>query len=86
MRTRTKSYVMTVKPGDLYGQFILKNLRESVTMLNKHIDHQYYVKCHGRFGKNNPNLHKYTSPSGFINWRECRLEDAQRWDVYIYQR
>ena len=83
---RTKSYVMTMYPEDLYSQYVLKNLRTTVSMLNKHIDSQYYVKCHGRFGKNNPNLHKYTSASGRVNYRECRLGDAERRDVYIYRR
>ena len=53
---------------------------------------QYYVKCQGRFGKKNPHLHKYTydnyygSGNSVVDWSICRLDDAQRWDVYIYTR
>ena len=85
-RSRTKAYVMTVKKGDTLGEYRLAVLRDTIKFINKHIRRKLYVKLHGRFGKNNPNLHKYTYPSGFINWRECRLEDAQRIDVYIHER
>ena len=54
--------------------------------------HQFYVKCAGRLGKNNPNAHKYNSRFRF--GIECesygagyvRLEDATRVDAYVYQR
>ena len=85
MKERTKRYVATVKK-DAHGDFFLKAIRKIVKFLNAHIDHTYYVKCHGRFGKNNPNIERYRMPSGRINYRECRLEDSQRLDIYIYQR
>jgi hypothetical protein len=40
---------------------------------------KHYVKCQGRWGKNNPNY----------NYRRitfCPLEHAVKWDVYIYRR
>lgn len=46
--------------------------------------HQFYVKCAGRLGKNNPNAHKYYH-DGF-NVPYVRLEDAARVDAYVYQR
>ena len=46
---------------------------------NEHY-HQFYVKCAGRLGKNNPNAHKYND-AGYV-----RLEDATRVDAYVYQR
>ena len=86
MKTRTKKYVMTVNKDNFAEQFRLDVIRETIKFVNKHIDRKLYVKCHGRFGKNNPNLDKYTSANGHINWSECRLEDAQRIDVYIHAR
>jgi hypothetical protein len=75
---RTKCYVMTVDPnGDLSA---LKARRKSVSKLNKHIVNRgYYVKCQGRWGKNNPNYNQAAIPF-------CALKDAVRWDVYIYQK
>ena len=85
--TRTKRYVMTVNKENLLDRSALDCLRRMVKTLNKHIDRKYYVKCHGRFGKKNPNLNNYRhKPGGRVNWSECRLDDAVRWDVYIYER
>jgi len=77
---RTKRYIMTVNRGNLEEEFRLVVLRDTIKFLNRHIDHKLYIKCHGRFGKNNPNIHKSASYS------ECRLEDAVRKDIYIYER
>jgi len=50
----------------------------------------YYVKLQGRFGKNNPNIDKYTHWTRFnekyTDYSICRLEDAERVDVYVYER
>ncbi len=85
-KSRTKAYVMTVNKGNVLEEYRLDVLRDTIKFLNKHINHKLYVKCHGRFGKNNPNLKKYINSLGNINWSECRLEDAQRIDVYIHER
>ena len=51
---------------------------------------RYYLKCQGRFGKSNQNLHKYTynlrNGSTYTSYRICRLEDATHVDAYVYQR
>ena len=50
---------------------------------NEHYQ-QFYVKCAGRLGKNNPNAHKYYKDGyskGYV-----RLTDASRMDAYVYQR
>jgi len=86
MKTRTKRYVMTVHKGNLAEEYRLNIVKDTVKFFNKHTDRKFYVKCHGRFGKNNPNLAKYTNKHGNINWRDCRLEDAQRVDIYIQER
>jgi len=79
---RTKCYVMTV---DKRSDKILKQLdrlqdvRDSVSLLNRHSRKKHYVKCQGRWGRNNPNY----------NHRRitfCPLADAVKWDVYIYER
>ena len=85
-KKRTDRYVMTVHKGDAMGEYKLEGVRNAVKFVNKYLSKKLYVKLHGRFGEKNPNLHKYTSANGFINWRECRLEDAVRYDVYIYER
>ena len=86
MKVRTKRYVMTVNKDNLAEEYRLDIVRDTVKFFNKHTDRKFYVKCHGRFGKNNPNLYKYTMANGHINWGECRLEDAPRIDVYIHER
>ena len=54
--------------------------------------HQFYVKCAGRLGKNNPNAYKYNSFNRFGTEREegragyVRLTDATRVDAYVYER
>ena len=85
-RARTKRYVMTVNKGENIEEYRLAVLRDTIKFINKHIDHKLYIKCHGRFGKNNPHLAKYTNQHGNINWRDCKLEDAQRIDVYLHER
>jgi len=86
VKVRTKRYVMTVNKGNLAEEYRLDIVRETVKFFNKHTDRKFYVKCHGRFGKNNPNLANYILPNGAVNYSECRLEDAQRVDVYIHER
>ena len=86
MKVRTKKYVMTVNKGNFAEEYRLNVVRDTIKFINKHVDRKLYVKCHGRFGKNNPNLDKYTNAHGHINWSECRLDDAQRIDVYIHAR
>jgi len=86
MKARTKRYVMTVNKDNLAEKYRLNVVRETIKFINKHVDRKLYVKCHGRFGKNNPNLANYTSSNGHVNWGECRLKDAQRIDVYIHER
>ena len=86
MKVRTKKYVMTVNKGNLAEEYRLNVVRETIKFINKHVDKKLYVKCHGRFGKNNPNLSDYTSIKGVVNYKECRLKDAQRMDVYIHAR
>lgn len=87
---RTDSYVMTVYPESAGDMLELENIRKAVKIMNKSSDKKFYVKCQGRFGKNNPNLYKYRDYSSyrgfFHDWRICKLADAQRWDVYIYER
>ncbi len=85
-KKRTNRYVMTVHKGDTMGEYKLEGVRNAVKFVNKYLSKKLYVKLHGRFGEKNPNLHKYTGANGYINWRECRLEDAVRYDVYIYER
>ena len=74
---RTSSYVMTVDPkGDLAA---LVELRQQVKRINKHTNAKHYVKCQGRWGKNNPQYNRRDIPF-------CPLKDAVRWDVYLYRK
>jgi len=66
---------------------LLANLRKMVTNLNKDLrnakmDYQFYVKCQGRLGKNNPNAYKYRGRYLYA----VKLEDAERMDAYVYRR
>ena len=42
---------------------------------------QYYVKLAGRYGRNNPKYNSTKANQGCVP-----LADAERYDVYIYQR
>lgn len=79
---RTSRYVLTV---DKHSDQILDQLnrlqevRNSVSLLNRHSDTKHYVKCQGRWGRKNPNYNQRTIPF-------CPLADAVKWDVYIYEK
>jgi hypothetical protein len=94
MKQRTTSYIATVKmingqvaPED---QAILESIRNTVKISNKMTGKKQYVKLQGRLGEDNPNAWKYRSGSwkngGYSNCQSVRLPDAQRADVYIYER
>ena len=79
---RTESYVMSVdKHSKTLEKDMLKlqGVRKSVSLLNKHSTNKHYVKCQGRWGRNNPNYNYRYIPF-------CPLADAVKWDVYIYSR
>lgn len=73
----TKFFIDGVKRTVKYinDEEILKVKRNS-----KYIPRFVRMTKRGRFGKNNPNRSKYSK-----NWANgwCRLEDAQRIDIYI---
>jgi len=78
---RTKTYVMTVEKNsdEVLDQLNkLQEVKQSVSLLNKHSPKKHYVKCQGRWGKDNPNYNGRQIPF-------CPLADAVKWDVYIYQ-
>lgn len=83
MKTRTKRYIMTVNKGNDLEEHSLIRFRKMISFLNLHVDQKFYVKCHGRFGKSNPNAYKYKTGELRRPWSECRLEDAPRLDVYL---
>ena len=81
---RTNSYVMTVdKNSDQVLQQLnqLQKIKDSDSLLNKHSENKHYVKCQGRWGKNNPNY-----LGDYSGYSFCSLQNAVRWDVYIYRR
>ena len=78
---RTKNYVMTVDKNSvniLEQLNKLQQVRQSVSLLNKHSTRKHYVKCQGRWGRNNPDYNQRR-----ITF--CPLDKAVKWDVYIYQ-
>lgn len=94
MKQRTTSYIATVKmingqvtPED---QAILESIRNAVKISNKMTGKKLYVKLQGRLGEDNPNAWKYRVGSwkngGYSNCQSVRLPDAQRADVYVYER
>ena len=79
---RTKRYVLTVdKNSDqvLSQLHQLKELRKSVSLINRHTNRQHYVKLQGRWGKNNPLYVRRSFPF-------ASLQEASRWDVYVYEK
>jgi len=80
MKMRTQSYVFTVhkdSPEVLEQLNRLKELRQSVSLLNKHSNKKHYVKLQGRWGRKNPRYVRRSFPF-------ATLEEASRWDVYVY--
>ena len=78
---RTKTYVMTVEKNSdevLEQLNKLQQVKQSVSLLNKHSTKKHYVKCQGRWGRKNPDYNQRTIPF-------CPLDKAVKWDVYIYQ-
>ena len=74
---RTTRYAMTVDKESTEILVQLKQLqevRQSVSLLNKHSKRKHYVKCQGRWGKDNPNYNGRQIPF-------CPLADAVKWDV-----
>ena len=81
---RTKTYVMTVEKNsdEVLDQLNkLQQVKQSVSLMNRHSNRKHYVKCQGRWGRNNPNYFK----GGCSGHSFCSLQNAVRWDVYIYQ-
>jgi len=82
----------TFHKNDPEDMKLLDNLRKMVSNLNKdlrraNMDYQFYVKCQGRLGKNNPNYHKYTWGGEYGRHAgSIRLSDAVRYDAYVYRR
>ena len=79
---RTKTYVMSVEknsPAVLEQLNKLQEVRQSVRLLNRHSKSKHYVKCQGRWGRNNPDYNQRTIPF-------CPLDKAVKWDVYIYEK
>ena len=76
-------------PSDMHQ---LDNVRKMVSNMNKDLksankDYQFYVKCQGRLGKNNPNAWKYKRGGTYgPSAGSVRLSDATRVDAYIYRR
>lgn len=94
MKQRTTSYIATVKivngkvaPED---QSVLESIKNTVKFCSKMCGQPKRVKLQGRLGENNTNAWKYKAGSykkgGYGNCQSVRLGDAQRADVYIYDR
>ena len=65
MKMRTQSYVFTVhkdSPEVLEQLNRLKELRQSVSLLNKHSNKKHYVKLQGRWGRKNPRYVRRSFP------------------------
>lgn len=75
------SYVMTVYPESAGDMLELETVRKSVRIMNRNSKKKFYIKLAGRYGRNNP---RYNSRKA--NWGCVPLGDAERYDVYIYER
>jgi len=83
------TYITTV-----YSTEDIKSVRRVVRMANKMIKRAgvssgYKIDIKGRLGKKNPNAHKYVTRDkwgkGIDQWDgRIRIEDATRFDVYVY--
>ena len=104
MQRQSKNYVGTFHYESAADMLELERIRKAIKVVNYQLSHfnsgprrdgynrQFYVKCAGRLGKNNPNAYKYRGFARFGEEREegragyVRLEDATRMDAYVYER
>lgn len=77
---RIENFVMTVDPAKKADLAKLEIVRNTVKVSNKAVGTKLSVKCHGRLGTNNPNAVKYAGK----RTSTIKLEDASRWDVYLF--
>lgn len=77
---KSESYVMTVNPSNKSDMAKLEAVRTAISVSNKTTGTKLSVKCHGRLGPNNPNADKYAAK----RTSTIKLEDAARWDVYVF--
>lgn len=80
MSDRSENFVMTVNPSKKADIAKLDAVREAVKVSNKALGTGISLKCHGRLGANNPNAAKYSGK----RTSTIKLEDASRWDVYVF--
>ncbi len=86
------SFIGTFYKDDPTDMHQLDNVRKMVSNMNKDLknagkNYQFYVKCQGRLGKNNPNAWKYRRGGTYgPHAGSVRLPDASRFDAYIYRR
>lgn len=94
MKRTSTSYIATVKivngkvaPED---QATLESIKNTVKFCSNMCKQSKRIKLQGRLGENNPNAWKYRPGSyklgGYGSSQSVRLPDAQRADVYVYNR
>jgi hypothetical protein len=77
---KSDSYVMTVDPSKKADMAKLEAVREAIKVSNKSVGTNLSIKCHGRLGPNNPKAAEYKGK----RTSTIKLEDASRWDVYVF--
>lgn len=89
MKRYSHSFQFTVDPKSAKDMESLTLLRKEVKAMNKMSrDNKHYVKCQGRWGKNNSFVdtkRKYFGGSSRL-YQHCPLACSVRWDVYVYRR
>ena len=75
------NYVMTAHTGCASDMLEIENIRKAVRIINKMSDKKFRVELRGRYGKKNPNYNAYRAKIGSVP-----LADAERIDVYVYER
>tara|TARA_B100000282_G_scaffold195638_1_gene142870 strand:- start:719 stop:1042 length:324 start_codon:yes stop_codon:yes gene_type:complete len=75
------NYVMTAHTGSASDMLEIENIRKAVRIINKMSDKKFRVELRGRYGKKNPNYNAYRAKIGSVP-----LADAERIDVYVYER
>ena len=87
---RSGTYLGTVDHKSRTGKLIIETLRREHKRRGNLDGKKYYVKLHGRLGKDNPNAHKYSLANrGWKTYgygQTIKLEDAAHADLYVYER
>lgn len=83
---RTNAYIVTLDRDNLDHAELFRELRLITYLFNKSDDANFRVQRVGRLGVNNPNAVLYSNNVDGRRYQKIRVNDASRYDIYLYDR